>query len=315
MAKDRLSVDKRTLSYKLLLLYILMFVLPGGFLMYVIWDLRNAALNPEATLTLTGLSLQLGVPAAVLMSCAAFALMYRSMRRIHSITEHASTFYKEIHGAAAVPKDLSEDSDEVQRISHYVTDMIGELRRKINDVDQYAQDLDQANRKLMEVAVVDGMTQLYNHKHIRHLLVTELRRAERFSHPLAIMMLDIDNFKNFNDTYGHLVGDRALRDISRAIRNNIRTVDVPARYGGEEFLVILPEATIDGGVMVAERVRQAIEDFGFDTGRGIRKTHITASIGVAAYEGASITDSELISTADARLYEAKRAGKNRVVSG
>ncbi|MBL7076453.1 MAG: GGDEF domain-containing protein [Kiritimatiellae bacterium] len=314
MPTDKLSINSRTLSHKLMVLYALMFILPGGYLLFVIWDLRNAVLDPEAVQMLTGISLHLGVPAAILMSCAAFTLMYRSMRKIHEVTEEAGTFYTEIHGTTTVPRELAEESDEVQRISHYVTDMIGELRRKINDVDQYAQDLDQANKKLMEVAVVDGMTQLYNHKHIRHLLVTELRRAERFSHPLAIMMIDIDDFKKFNDTYGHLVGDRALRDVSRMLRNNIRTVDVPARYGGEEFLVILPEATIDGGVLVAERVRQAIEEHSFDTGRGIRKSHITVSIGVSAYEGAPVTDSDLISQADTRLYDAKHAGKNKVIS-
>jgi diguanylate cyclase (GGDEF)-like protein len=314
MAKERYSIAGRPLSQKLTILYALMFVLPGGFLLYVIVDLLRAVQDPESTRLLTNISLRLGVPAAVLMSCSAFILMYHSLRKIHRVSEEAGDFYRELHGAAAVPADVSEENDEVQRISHYVTDMIGELRRKINDVDQYAQDLDQANKKLMEVAVVDGMTQLYNHKHIRHLLVTELRRAERFSHPLAIMMVDIDGFKAFNDSYGHLVGDRALRDVSRLIRGNIRTVDVPARYGGEEFLVVLPEATIDGGVIVAERVRQAVEEHVFDTGRGIRKTHITVSVGVAAYEGAPLTDRELIALADGRLYEAKRNGKNKVVA-
>ncbi|MBT3295694.1 MAG: GGDEF domain-containing protein [Verrucomicrobia bacterium] len=313
MPKNSLSISNRTLSHKLLILYALMFLLPGGFLLFVIWDLMQVVQDPESTVRLTGLSLRLGIPAAVLMSCSAFLLMYRSMHTIRKVTEEAGDFYREMHGAASVPADVTEENDEVQRISHYVTDMIGELRRKINDVDQYAQDLDQANKKLMEVAVVDGMTQLYNHKHIRNLLITELRRAERFSHPLGIMMIDIDDFKTFNDTYGHLVGDRALRDVSRIIRNNVRTVDVPARYGGEEFLVILPEATIDGGVLVAERVRQAVEEHVFDTGRGIRKTHVTVSIGVGAYEGAVLTDSDLISQADARLYEAKRSGKNKVI--
>jgi diguanylate cyclase (GGDEF)-like protein len=315
MPDDKLSIATQSLNQKLTVLYAVMFILPVCFLFYVIWELRNALEDTSAlSVSTTDMALRLGVPAAIVMSCAAFALMYRSMRKLHSVTEAAGSFYKEMHGSGAIPRELAEESDEVQRISHYVTDMIGELRRKINDVDQYAQDLDQANRKLMEVAVVDGMTQLYNHKHIRHLLVTELRRAERFSHPLAIMMIDIDDFKKFNDTHGHLVGDRALRDVSRTIRNNIRTVDVPARYGGEEFLVILPEATIDGGILVAERVRQAIEDHAFDTGRGIRKTHVTVSVGVAAYEGAPLTDSDLITQADTRLYDAKRAGKNKVVS-
>ncbi|NQU38904.1 MAG: GGDEF domain-containing protein [Lentisphaerae bacterium] len=315
MVQKKLSINSRSLSYRLLVLYALMFILPGGFLLWVIWELGSAAAPGDGSISLTSMSLRMGIPAAVLMSCAAFLLMYRSMRRIHQVTEEAGSFYKELHGAGSVPSDVHEENDEVQRISHYVTDMIGELRRKINDVDQYAQDLDVANRKLMEVAVVDGMTQLYNHKHIRSLLVTELRRAERFSHPLAIMMVDIDDFKLFNDSHGHLVGDRALRDVSLIIRNNIRTVDVPARYGGEEFLVILPEATIDGGRMVAERVRRAVEEHVFDMGRGIRKTHITVSTGVAAYEGAPLTDSELISLADTRLYEAKRDGKNKVMCG
>ncbi len=305
-----LWLKDQSLQHKLLTLYILLFVLPFFYLLYVIWMLSQAMDAAESGLTYARLSLRIGVPAAFVMASAAFLLMQQSARRMRKVTHHAINFVRELN--PEVP-ELDVEPDEVQRISGFVTDMISELRQKLSDVDRYASELAEANQKLTEMAVNDGLTQLYNHKHARQMLLQELRRAERFHHPLSIIMLDLDNFKAFNDTYGHLLGDKALRDVSRILRHHVRGVDIPTRYGGEEFLIILPEAGLDIAGTVAERLRAAIAAHAFETGHASSPTtHLTASLGVATIDGDTSTDLDLIGEADRRLYVAKREGKNRV---
>ena len=313
LAKTTLSVAHRNLGYKLFVIFFLMFVLPVSYLLYVVWELTQHALNPGETASFAMLSPKIGVPAAVLMSVSGLVLMYVSIRPIQLITKSAYAFYKELHGEQQAQVVLGS-ADEAQSIALYVTDMITELRKKLSDVDRYARDLDDANKKLMELAVNDGLTELYNQKHIRHMLASELLRAQRFHHTLGIIIGDIDNFKGFNDTFGHLLGDKALKDISRIIRRNIRAVDIPARYGGEEFLIVLPEADLNTAIAVAERVREAVATHPFDTGKGDERAHLSMSMGTSAYMGVALSDRQLISQADENMYRAKRSGKNRVCS-
>lgn len=162
------------------------------------------------------------------------------------------------------------------------------------------------------MATTDSLTGLLNHRHAQEVLRVELRRAERYGRPLAVMMLDVDGFKQFNDTYGHPQGDLLLQSIARILRANVRRVDHIGRYGGEEFIVILPETSYPEACALAERIRKAVENTPFATGdgRAIRKT---VSIGLAAYSHDTKTATELLQQADNALYRAKRAGKNRVL--
>ena len=308
------SPKSRGLQYKFLLVYILMFVLPGLYLMWVIWDLVRRLELEGSPVSLAALSLTIGVPAAVVLSIAAFSLMYRSLARLAETTRSAAAIMAEMHPGEEGALPAAEAGDEAEMISSYVTDMIGELRKRLGDVDQYAKDLHQANKRLVEMAVNDGLTGLYNQKHVKHVLATELDRAIRYKHQLSVLMLDVDNFKAFNDAYGHVQGDKALKDVSLMIRENIRRVDVASRYGGEEFLIIVPETSLAEAKAVAERIRKAVEKHPFDAGQAVKPGRLSISIGVSAYLGNPVTDQELISLADARLYEAKRAGKNRVAA-
>jgi diguanylate cyclase (GGDEF)-like protein len=159
-------------------------------------------------------------------------------------------------------------------------------------------------------ALVDGLTGLANRRQCEETLADELARVERFGGPLAVVVADLDWFKDINDRYGHPAGDAVLRELAVLLQETLRDIDLAGRWGGEEFLLILPGTDLDGGAQVAERIRVAL------AGRIVLSADgtpipVTASFGVAATP-AGTTASELFAAADAAMYEAKRAGKNRV---
>jgi two-component system cell cycle response regulator len=159
-------------------------------------------------------------------------------------------------------------------------------------------------------ALVDGLTGLANRRQGEDALGAELARVARFGGSLAVVVADLDSFKDVNDRYGHPAGDSVLREFALLLQESLRDVDLASRWGGEEFLLILPGTGAAGGAQVAERIRAAL------SGRIVLSVDgtpipVTASFGVAATPTAT-TASELFAAADAALYEAKRAGKNRV---
>jgi diguanylate cyclase (GGDEF)-like protein len=162
-------------------------------------------------------------------------------------------------------------------------------------------------------AVTDELTGLANHGRFQEVLGSEMDQVRRYQYPVGLIMLDIDDFKAINDSYGHQQGDVVLRHVARIVRENSRDADAPARYGGEEMALILPHTDLEGSHAIAERVRAAIEALRISRLDGRGTLRITASVGVAA---SSEGDKDgLIAEADAALYEAKRAGKNRTVRG
>ncbi|MBI3621240.1 MAG: diguanylate cyclase [Nitrospirae bacterium] len=160
-------------------------------------------------------------------------------------------------------------------------------------------------------ASTDYLTGLFNHREFQRRLEDELSRSQRYGHECSLILLDIDHFKSFNDTYGHQVGDDVLRLLGQSVRGSIRQgIDVPARYGGEEFTIILPETDAKGGLMVAERVRKRIADSGVEVQGGV-KAPLTISVGVATFPADATTRPLLIQAADQALYFAKEAGRNQ----
>ncbi|WP_425057907.1 hypothetical protein SCACP_24740 [Sporomusa carbonis] len=164
-----------------------------------------------------------------------------------------------------------------------------------------------ANAKLVsrleKEAETDFLTGFFNKRAMRNMLVNELERTIRYDIPLAVVFLDIDNFKSYNDTFGHVAGDVVLQKMAEIIKNSIRTVDIAGRYGGEEFVIILPGTKEEGAVAVAERIRKSIERY------HLPHRKITASIGIALAKKSDSVDS-LLERADQSLYQAKRQGKN-----
>ncbi|MBI3038499.1 sensor domain-containing diguanylate cyclase [bacterium] len=166
------------------------------------------------------------------------------------------------------------------------------------------------NAKLYEQAITDSMTHLYLHRYFKQRLFDEMKRAARFNRHVALIMLDIDHFKRFNDTYGHQVGDEVLKKVASTMRKSLRIHDLPARYGGEEFALVLPETDLPGAAAVAERIRRAIEtDYIEHEGKIIK---ITASFGVSVFPEASSDVETIIKTADDALYSSKENGRNQI---
>ena len=166
--------------------------------------------------------------------------------------------------------------------------------------------------KLERLAIVDGLTQLYNHRYFQERLGAEFRRARRYGPSLSLILIDIDHFKNVNDTHGHQVGDAVLARFSEALMSDMRPSDLPARYGGEELVVILPETSRENARALAERIRERLLRLSF-TGAGKQPFSVTASFGVASLEGSMAGPAELIEAADSCLYVAKLSGRNRTV--
>ena len=166
------------------------------------------------------------------------------------------------------------------------------------------------NMKIM--AVTDGLTGLYNHREFYQSLRRELERARRYRHGLSLLMIDVDDFKQFNDRFGHPAGDLALRKIGELLRKCARATDILARYGGEEFAVILPESTPGGSLMVAERIKSEVAGHNFihDVKDPV---HLTVSIGIYSSECGDVSEDQMVSFADEASYVAKKSGKNRVV--
>ncbi|HEY3412861.1 MAG TPA: sensor domain-containing diguanylate cyclase [Armatimonadota bacterium] len=165
---------------------------------------------------------------------------------------------------------------------------------------------------LRRLAFTDAQTSLFNHRHFQDQLDEEVSRAQRYGRAVSLILMDIDDFKVFNDTFGHPAGDRLLADLAHTLKADLRTVDIAARYGGEEFVVICPETQRDQAMILAERLCATIADERFHVDGG-ESQPVTVSIGVASYPQDARNKTELVDAADHALYEAKRRGKNCVV--
>lgn len=162
--------------------------------------------------------------------------------------------------------------------------------------------------RLHEGAIVDAVTGLRNHRFFQIRMREELHRSDRFARPTSLLIGDLDNFKRVNDELGHAFGDQVLHRVGEALMRCARSSDIVCRYGGEEFALILPETTAEDAAIVAERARAFIERQQHAPG-----VQLTISIGIASYPGDALDADALVHAADTAMYEAKRAGKNRVV--
>jgi len=175
------------------------------------------------------------------------------------------------------------------------------LMRKAKDTEYYR-----------SLSILDGLTQLYNHRYFHELLTREINRALRYPQTFSLMMIDIDDFKKFNDTKGHLAGDCALREIGQIMLRTLRKVDLVCRYGGEEFSMIIPQTNKEATAVAAERLREIIANTEIKDESDAPLGKIAISIGIATFPDDGQGKEELIKAADAALYEAKNKGKNKV---
>jgi len=191
--------------------------------------------------------------------------------------------------------DITERKQDEERLRAYA--VVLEFQKN---------ELEKANAALEELATTDGLTGLSNHRAFQERLAEEVGRAARYGTPLSVILLDVDHFKQYNDAFGHPVGDEVLKAVARVLGQNAREADIVARYGGEEFVLILPQTNLDGAAQIAERLRAAVE------GHEWPKRAVTASFGVADLRLGEQSGTNLIARADGALYESKRTGRNRV---
>ncbi|WMT88723.1 GGDEF domain-containing protein [Pelagibacterium sp. 26DY04] len=199
---------------------------------------------------------------------------------------------------------------ETRRMQDMNRRLEAELENSKDDISLLQRDLDEVRKESM----LDPLTKIPNRKRFDEQFAIELERMESSNASLSLLVFDIDHFKAFNDTYGHLTGDQVLRLVAQVLRANLKGRDMPARFGGEEFIAILPETSLDGAISVAENIRrsvQAKELLKRSTNEKLGR--ITLSVGAAQWrEGDTVAS--LIERADKYLYAAKRAGRNRVMS-
>lgn len=183
-----------------------------------------------------------------------------------------------------------------------------ELRQEIISRKRIEEELRRSEMRYRELSLTDELTGLFNARHFFRQVQTEVERATRYNSPLSLCVLDIDNFKQYNDTYGHLNGDAVLTELGRVIRKLIRDADSAYRYGGEEFIIILPETNREEAARVAERIRLTFFEHAFfpEPGEGV---HVSISLGVTSYIYGEST-SDLVDRADQNMYAAKKSGRN-----
>jgi diguanylate cyclase (GGDEF)-like protein len=213
---------------------------------------------------------------------------------------------------------LTKPFDDIDLISAVVGRAIDKYRLSrdnrtlMDQLKRNAEELEELNNRLREMANRDGLTELFNHRYFLEGLRIELSRASRYQRSLSLIFIDIDHFKQYNDTHGHLAGDELLRTLARILRQNSRESTLVARYGGEEFVLVVPETDSSGARGFAENLRRAVEEHRFPGGGTQPLGKVTLSAGVATYPEDGADGPALINHADRALYEAKNRGRNTV---
>ncbi|MCC7109731.1 MAG: diguanylate cyclase [Deltaproteobacteria bacterium] len=215
-------------------------------------------------------------------------------------------------GARAQPRGAAE----LQVLAHTLNDAAHQLSGTKDaleaEVARRTEELSRANERLEKLALTDPLTGLFNRRYLDQTLALEITRQRRAGRPFSVLMLDLDNFKHYNDTHGHPRGDELLRRLARILTDNLRGSDVVARVGGEEFLVLLFDTSLDAALTAGEKLRAAVADFPFAFGEEQPLGRVTVSVGVAGWPAHGDHVDGVLDAADQALYVSKAQGRNRV---
>jgi diguanylate cyclase (GGDEF)-like protein len=286
----------------------------------VVQETSDDAFAPIAQILRRTLLLNMGIVAV--LSLVAFKIATSMVGAIHNLSE-AARRVRDGEPDVAVP--VTSGGDEVGILTRTFAEMVERLHDARLEIEVRRQESENANRLLLaqnhelqranetleQLAITDGLTKIHNHRFFQDQLSREIKRAERTGSPLALILLDIDDFKQLNDRYGHAVGDEVLQLLSAVLIEETRDHDLVARYGGEEFAVLVPATDREGTLMLAEKLRTAVAEHRFCPKGSTVPLSITVSIGLSVYHGERPA---FFDEADRALYEAKAAGKDCVVA-
>lgn len=208
---------------------------------------------------------------------------------------------------AAMSDWMARALSDLKLMGEASSNLSGDLRQKNSELEEAVRTLD----KLEVLALTDELTQVANRRAWDSRLRVEFNRFTRYQRPCSLILLDIDDFKGINDSFGHLIGDQALVQVANLTKKGLRTIDFMARFGGEEFTCLLPETNLDGAYIVAERLRTALSERQLVINSKVR-TRLTASLGVACFNKGDNTPEQALDRADKSMYLAKKLGKNLV---
>ncbi|MBX5482055.1 MAG: diguanylate cyclase [Myxococcaceae bacterium] len=255
----------------------------------------------------------LGAALLGLVICALlFSGLYRVViRPVRTLTRVARRMGEGVLDERVPPLGAGELGELGETFNKMAAALKAQRENLEHAVAERTRELSEANQRLEKLAVTDGLTGVFNHRRFQEALAQEVLRASRTQRRFSVMMVDVDHFKRFNDTFGHPAGDELLRRLARTLEQELRATDLIARYGGEEFAVVLPDTDKDVALAAAERLRAAVEA---DLNVPGAEHKVTISVGLATYSADGDTPQAILIAADRALYAAKHSGRNRVVT-
>ena len=281
-------------------------IFPLLLLIFIIYQHIIPALMPNEINALRG-TFTYGMLVMLLSSVLSFVLGYQWISSIETISENIKSKSVQIMGE----KEEFDVENEFENIQQNFNVLYDEFQIKMNELNKVSEKLIDSNDKLKKLALSDELTSLYNRRSFDLRLIEETSRSDRHQQELSLIMIDFDDFKQYNDIYGHQTGDKLLKELAYIIRESIRDSDSAFRYGGDEFTVLLPVCDIKNAESVAKRLVEKVSSHQFKNVKGQRLEKITISCGVASYKGKL---EAFVAEADKHLFIAKTSGKGLVIA-
>lgn len=295
--------DEKTRKFHLIL-FVMSAAMPLLILIYILFQHVTPVLTPDQAKQLMGVFIY-GVMAMMLFPVLSLIMGYQWVRAIEALSKKIKSTSVDILG----DRTEFENNNEVDQLSKIYSDLYGELQKKMVKINEIQAQLMDANAKLREMAIVDELTNLYNRRFFNQRLREESRRAQRYNQELSLIMIDMDDFKRINDTYGHQAGDRLLVAAGNLIRKSIRETDDVFRYGGDEFAALILNCGLSKAEQIAVKLVNKFSGFSFEDHSGKTLSGVTISCGVSSFDGDL---DAFITKADRCLMKAKDGGKKAV---
>ncbi|MGD2029080.1 MAG: GGDEF domain-containing protein [Desulfobacterales bacterium] len=289
-----------------LVFFILSSTLPLLFMMSIIFQHVIPVLMPQQIADLRPV-FTYGVLLMLVPTFLSFVLGSLWIRTVEDLTKEIKSKTVRITGE----QHQYEDQNEFSTIHQSFNDLHNELRNKINQLNDVSKKLIDSNVRLNELATTDDLTSLYNRRHFDLRLIEETHRSDRYNQDLSLIMIDFDDFKHHNDTYGHQTGDKILKEVAGLIQKSIRKSDMVFRYGGDEFIVLVPGCNLKQAEQIANALVKQVDSYHFENLEGQPLTGISISCGVTCYTG---SPEAFVTEADKCLLQAKSHGKGVVVA-